>query len=122
LSDSDSKWIPAFRGASDEPTKPYKENPTMYEQACLRRVMRFLAGLPLIDPRQAAPFNVHGAWLRGEYPATQLVVSASRLGEPAEMAFGLWDDEFGRVLPDDSNRAAPAQVSSDIAVQVWELS
>jgi hypothetical protein len=69
----------------------------------------------------AAPHDVHGVWLEGSYPETRLVVAASRGREQSRMSFGLWDDEFGKILPDDSNRASPAYVSSEIKVAVWEL-
>lgn len=102
-----------------EPQRPYHENPSMYEQACLREVMRGLSGLAPEGP-DVAPYNIHEVRLEGEYPDTRLVVRLSRLGPPATLEWGLWSDDFGEV-PDESNRASPAQVADDVMIQVYEF-
>jgi hypothetical protein len=104
-----------------EPKKPYRENPEMYEQACIREVMKDLAGLVLRDPGEFLPVNVHGVRLEGSFPDTKLILTLSRRGPPDEFVWRLWGDDFGEVLPDESNRAGPTAVACEVMIEVYEF-
>jgi hypothetical protein len=104
-----------------QPKKPYRDNPEMYEQACIREVMGSLASSIVSDPTAALPLNVHGVRLDGVYPETRLILTLSRIGSPEELEWRLWGDDFGEVLPDDSNRPGPKIVASEVMTQVYEF-
>jgi hypothetical protein len=92
----------------------------MYEQACLREVMNTLSGVDVTTPGERVPITIHGVYLSGKRPDTEIVVVLSRDGPPTSLAWGLWGDDFGEVH-DEENRASPGAVADDIEIQVYEF-
>ena len=100
--------------------KPYRDNPMLYEQACLRAVMWTLSGTPMFQPPSEIPFRVLGVALHGTYPDTKLVVKFARSQEPATFPFELWDDGSGEIRQDDSNLVGPLYLASEILTEIEE--
>jgi hypothetical protein len=106
------------------PIHPVSESthsdPSSYEQACLREVLKELADVPVDDPQEGVPTNIHEVRLEGSYPDTKLTIVLSRVGAPTPLEWGLWGDDFGEV-PEDGPRASPGVVANDVMVQVYEF-
>lgn len=84
-----------------------------YEQECLRDTMRGLAST-------THGATVHGVWLTGNYPDTEIVVELStRYRARQTLEWGLWTDDFGMVGP--YGRVHPTVVGGDIMIQVYEF-
>lgn len=98
------------------PTRPYRDDPVRYEQACLREVFKGLYDFPL----EETPTVFHAIFLEGSYPDTKLTIVLSRLRPLGRLEWDLWGDDLGQVKDDESNRASPEQFAGDVSLQVYE--
>lgn len=95
-------------------------NPSMYEQACLREVLRALAEIGVDDPKDRVPINIHSVGLEGRHPETKLVLALSRQAAPTVIEWRLWGDDFGEV-PEGGPRPSPESVAAQVELTVWEF-